>query len=627
MTDVSEWIDKLVQETKENLDVSDNITDSSEQARRLLEVWSLQTDNFSSFGKKEKKSESAGQKQKVVIYRKLDAPMMVTKKISERPSVDPTLIMEARRQHVVEMREKRLERQFIKANTPKPLQPADPVKVEIPNIDTDVKSYKQRLTERIAAKQKELDDKKRQSMQIKAIEESVQRTIANEAKQKAKEIEKEAKVKAQQNEQLKLRLELLYRAQSLRFYRIYFSIWSGRCIFKSQAFERATTISNFQKKSYAFSRWRKSYIQRIRQKDIEKLEQRLRLERYMEDESNRLRNKNLLHNHFVKWKARYKTSVEMKILEEQHKKRRELLINRIEEKIIEADKLERKKKLSADPSPKTNKTIVQQKSKPIKIDPKAVAMEKRQEEMKQRKLEKLQKEALASQEAEQQKIKLELEEQRKKRNEHRAFLESEKKKREEQHRAQLEYEKCVQRKKYIDIASKEFRITQIQRNAIRQWSKINEIKKTFSANAIKTYICSLLKKAFKSLICNMNTANQEREDKALYFFYNNSVRYFLLSWTYFHQTFIDREGNLNKVSNMFCMKKHFNIIIEERNKKRKARLVQATHHFNKQVLRRFFKAWPEGCAALREEERRERDRQALMCKAIKMFDELTDDDF
>jgi hypothetical protein len=80
--------------------------DPLHQARQLLNAWAYQTESF----QPPAKPAVAPKRSRVAQYRKLDARMMVAKKQTMRPSVDPMLIMEARLTRVREMKAQRLER-------------------------------------------------------------------------------------------------------------------------------------------------------------------------------------------------------------------------------------------------------------------------------------------------------------------------------------------------------------------------------------------------------------------------------------------------------------------------------------------------------------------------------------
>ena len=656
-TDLSQWLEEMVKKTEDKLQMED-IDDTSEQARKLLESWSLQTESFQPSRQKSSRKKpdfdptgrqnkdtinQKNTKPKMAIYRKLEyTPMLVAKKTqSNRPSVDPTLIMDARRKPLMEMKAQRLEREAAKAQIrPKQVivQKAPP-KVSVADVDRDIKSYKQKMAENMAQKQKELEERHRQSMQIKQLEESVQQSIAKENKkhQKKKDKEFEKQTHEINMESLKINLQLYVKTKNKRLQRTFYSLWVSRCSFKSQTYQRAAAFNNFQIQSRNFGYWKKRYYQRVRQKELDKLERRLRREKQCEDAVSALLNKNRTQNAFTKWSAKYKTALEIKIIEEQHRKRRALLINRIEEQKEEKEREQqiqqnnnklKQKGNSANSSPKKGDVQLKPKTKikPIKIDPKMEAMEKRAEEQRRRRLEKAQKEAEMAEALEREKAKAELEAQRKKKLEHQQFLEEEKRKRDEQKRKEEEFQRALERKKYITVGSKQFRLRWQQLNAFKQWAKILRIKDSMEKIAQQNYQHSLMKKGIQGIMLNQQEKENERSEKAIAF-YNDKLSHFIfLAWYDVYMQTYQKEEAAAKISEKYLMKNILNKIIIEKRKRQKAKFAMAAKHQEHYILRACMRVWPIGCAKIRDEERKAEERENLMKKALQIFDELSDSD-
>lgn len=630
--EINEWMEKMVQKTKDSIEDYDYADDTTSEARKLLESWSIQTESFCPEpGTRAKTKVST--KPKVAVYRKLDTPMMVAKKIeTDRPSVDPTLIMEARRQHIKEMKAQRLERQAAKQlQIPqKKIQKIGlPPKVALPDIEGDVKGYKERIAQRTAEKIKELEEKQRQSIQIRAIEESAQQTIAKEEKKQIKQQKKlEKKSKEINEQQMKQQLQLLYKTLRIRAIRRYYSLWASRCSFRSQAYKRAAAFNDFQNLSQTFSFWKSRFHRRRHERELDQLEARLRHEKQMEEQANNFYMKKNLHKYFVKWSAKYKMAVEYRIIEEQHKKRRALLINKIEEKIEQQNEENQQEKAEkAESSPPRKSLIPKSKPKPLKVDPRIAAMEKRAEEQRKKKLEKAAKEAQIAETAEEEKAKQILEEQRKKRQEHMQFLEQEKKKREEQQKMQEEFERQLQRKKYIQTASKEFRLRRLKLNAFVSWAKILVIQDINEEKAMRHREDKLMSYSLTALAMNKKEHEDIRNARALAFYNEKITRMSFLGWLHLRNVTAMKEYNARKVSNRVLLKTTLHAIILEKRRRQKAKFMEIVGKMNKAILRRCFRAWPEGCAAVRDDERRAKDREDLMAKALQMFDELSDDDF
>lgn len=633
--EISAWMARMVQKTKDEIEDVD-YDDTTSEARKLLESWSIQTESFCP--EPSSTRTKVPTKPKMAVYRKLDTPMMVAKKIeTDRPSVDPTLIMEARRKHILEMKAQRLERQAAKQmqipTKKAPPKVGLPPKVSLPDIDGDIKSYKERIAQKTAEKIKELEEKNRQSIQIRAIEESAQQSIAKEEKKQIKKQKKlEKKSKEINEEAMKQQLQLLYKTLRLRLIRRYYTLWSSRCSYHSQNYKRAAAFNNFQKMTQCFSFWRSRYYRRKHERELDELESRLRKDKQMEEAAINFYVRHQMQKSFVRWTSRYKAQIEMKIIEEQHKKRRALLINKIEEKQQQIqnqteENQTNSEKSSVSSSPPRKSMIPKSKPKPLKVDPRIEAMEKRAEEQRKKKLEKAAREAQLAEKEEEEKAKLQIEEQRKKKLEHMQFLEKEKKKREEQQKMQEEFEKALQRKKYIQTASKEFRLRRIVYNQFKCWEKILNIRIQLEEKSERFREDKLLSYGLLAFRMNQKDNEDERTAKAQEFYAENITRKAFLGWLYLRNVTATKFFNCQKMHNKYLLHSTLHAIIVEKRKRQKAKFMAAVQQMNRSIMRRCFRAWPEGCAAVRDDERRAKDREDLMAKALQMFDELSDDDF
>ena len=622
--DIRQWLDRLVQKTEETVKIDADDSDTLTQARRLLNSWADQTETFQT----EKKKGGSTRQAKVAQYRKLDAPMMVVKKETNRPSVDPTLIMEARRAHVKEMRAKRLERAANQQpKDPKPVR-TQRVKVDVPDVDSEIRQYKQRIADKIREKEQEIEDRRRRSLKIRAIEESAAQTIAKETEERLKAQKDEF-----DDESLKMRLQLVFKKQIIRKERHFFSVWSDKCHFQSKAFQRAALFSNFRRQAGFFAIW-KSQLKRMQHKrEMETLERQLRRDKQMEDAATNFNVRRTVFKALAVWRARYKAKIERKVIEEQHKKRRDLLITRIGPKPSGSPTSSPVKQAESPKqveSPRRVKHLKMPKTKitKLKMDPKVEAMAKRMDEQRAKRLEKVQKEAEAAQAAEEAKMKAEIEAQRKKRFEHRQFLEQEKKKREEQKQRQHEYEQQVARKKYCTKACSEFRLRRLKLNQFRQWNKIIVIRQRFEELAAEKYKRHLLQAALDNMTSWHQSQQNEREKRAIRFYSCRKTHTVFLAWLQLTNDTDELGNSVVDVCNYWREKRAFRRLVEVQRCRRKEKHAAAVQQGKRNLLRRCFKAWPVGCAAIREDEERENARADLMSRALQYLDELaSDDDF
>lgn len=620
--EISQWLEKLVHKAEETVNIDVNESDTLEQARRLLNSWAEQTETFQidkGTGKSRAKKQG-----KVVQYRKLDAPMMVVKKETNRPSVDPTLIMEARRAHLKEMKAKRLERATKQQRTDvKPVR-VQQSKVDVPDVDSEIRQYKERIANKMREKEQEIEDRRRRSLKIRAIEESAAQTIAKETEERMKAQKDEF-----DDESLKMRLQLVFKKQIIRKERHFFSIWSNKCHFQSKAFQRAALFSNFRRQAGFFALW-KSQLKRVQhKKEMEMLERQLRRDKQMEDAATNFNARRTVYKALGIWMARYKAQIERKVIEEQHKKRRDLLITRITTKPAETKESPTKKtespKQTESPRRAKHLKIPKTKITKLKTDQRVEAMAKRMDEQKAKRLERVQKEAEAAQAAEEAKMKAEIEAQRKKRIEHRQFLEKEKKKRDEQKQRQQEYERQVARKKYCEKACAEFRLRRLKLNQFKQWAKVAAMRSHFEQNAEKQYRRHLLHVSMHALGEWTALQQNEREKIAVRFYTCRITHYVFLEWLQETNNTVELGSSVAEVSDYWRQKRAFTQMRDVQRKRRKEKHAAAVAQGKRNLLRRCFRAWPVGCSRIREEQERENTRADLMSRALQYLDELEDD--
>ncbi|OHT06861.1 hypothetical protein TRFO_25037 [Tritrichomonas foetus] len=617
--DITQMVNRLVKKTEETISIEMEETDSRDQARRLLTNWANQTESFRPSSKK-----NTQKKPKTVQYRKLDAPMMVAKKETHRPSVDPTLIMEARLAHVKEMKAKRLERQAKKnANsTASQSQASSVYSVDIPDIESEIQSHRNRVAERMKEKQKEIDGRIRRMQKIKVIEENVAQVIALENEERIR-VEK---IEQQYEDALQMKLQLLDKNQQLRKTRKFFTLWTSECNFHSDTYKKAAVLSNFRCKSAMLSVWKSRLRKKIQEREVNKLERLLRRNKQLEATSEKMYIENTLRKSLTKWRIKYKASIEYKIIEEQHKKRRDLILKKInfveenENEIGEPQQIEEPQK----PIKKSLK-MPKTKIKQIKPNSRMEAMAKRMEEQRLKNLKKAQKEAEEISNKEEEELKQQMEMQRKKKQEHRQFLEKEKIKREEIKKKQMEFEREAQRRKYCEKASQEFRLKWLKLNQLRQWRKILVMREDFEKIAEKNYHNHLLKVAINSMILFSHKQRNIRNHKAEIMFNQYIQRIFLMKWNLRFNNIQEISARVEAVSNKWRVRKALRKLFEEKKKKRKGKYMLASQHANRYILRKFFNAWPIGCEIIREEEERENNRQDLMSKALKFLEELSSD--
>ena len=624
---ISQMLNDLYKKTEAKVEDEMNEKDSLTQARRLLSNWANQTESFTKNKKKQGQN-----KKKVVQYRKLDAPMMVVKKETIRPSIDPTLIMEARLAHVKEMKAKRLKRMAQKNNANNDnvsvhSKASSVISVDIPDIDSEIKSYKNRIAEKMKEKEREFEERTRRAEKIKVIDENMAHALALENEIRMRE---EEMMNPENSEEMQLKFQSLVQSYKLQEKKMFFTKWTNECNFHSNAFHKAEALSNYRVKSAAFSLWRARFRKKQQEKEANILGRQLRKNKQMEMLAEQFDVTRTLRSFFSQWKVKYTASIEYKIVEEQHKKRRNLILNKIninnsdDEKLTPSSKIENP--TNDKPTGKRELKIPKTKIRQIKLDPKFEAMTKRMEEQRMKKLSKIQKEAAEQSTKEEEQVKQQIEIQRKKKQQHREFLEHEKIKREEMKRKQLQYEKNSQRRKYCEKVSQEFRLKSLVKNQFRQWKKILLLRDRFETNAFNNYNKCLALKAFKIMKSYAIEQRETRQKQSETKFEMYIARIHFDNWKKKYMHILDIEAQVTAISNKYRAHKALIKLHEEKKKRRKNKYITAANHSNRTLLRKIFKAWPIACSQLKEEEERETNRQNLMSKALKFLEELDSDE-
>lgn len=617
--DITQLLDNIIKKTENSLNTKED-SNSLSQARQLLKSWANQTETFNT--EKPANGTIIKKAPKTVKYRKLDAPMMVAKKVTNRPSVDPTLIMEARLAHVKEMKAKRIERMESKSSNSvtSSSQTSSVISVDIPDIDAEINSHRMKIKERMKEKQKELNERSRRTQKNKVIDENMAILIAQE---------NEDKIKAEKNigldpEIAKNLIQTFRKYQILLQKREFFSKWVFECNFKTKTYQKAEKLSQFKKKSAYFSYWKSKLRRKQQEKEVSKLERQLRHEKQLELIADQKYVNKLLRISLIKWKVKYMTSIEYKIIEEQHKKRRDFISSRVDFDKIDIDLPKEKEDNKKIENPKTLK-IPKAKIKKIKPNQKFEAMTKRMEEQKAKKLEKAQKEAEEIAFKEEKSYKQKMEIQRKKKEEHRLFLEQEKLKREEIKKKQEQFQKDAERKKYCEQISQNFRLKKLKSNQFSQWKKILAIKNQFDFMAEKHYVHHLASSSIKALIIYSIEKKSQRDSSSVSKFNCIVLQKYFFNWINEFNKFKKIESQITFISNKWRMRRTFRILLEEKKKRRKTKYSIAVRHSNRVLLRKFFNAWPIGCQNLQNEEERESNRQNLMLKALQLLEDISSD--
>ena len=478
---------------------------------------------------------------------------------------------------------------------------------------------------------------------------------------------------------IQMRLQVFIKNEIIRQKRYFFAKWIDRCRFQTQTFKKAAVLANFRILSRSFSLWNQRLHSIQQKRELDQLETKLR-ERKSKDQ--------LIQNHFKKnrirkffsiWRIKYKTQIEFQIAEARKKKRLEIValqlnnsnnnnrnknlnqnqksnqdhVRRItvrhstqpshhfnkqqnqdlDDLIVtnsnQARPSEQNQQIKNSPSNSPNRGNVHnppKKVKKIKIDPKIEAMEKRSEEQKQKRLEKLQKKAEEERELREKKIKEEEEKLKKKRIEHLKELEKEKKIREDERKKQIETEKAKERLKYITDTSEKFRTKMVKLNAFREWKKIINIKKNFVKMAVNFHSKKLKQKVFLSFQLNVNMEEKERFLIANKFYTKHLKLNYFNHWFSIHEEIKSKELKAFQLHQKMLLKSSLNKMKVVRKERKKKRFMEIQNALRLETMRRVFKAWTVGCAAIREDEEREEERNNLLSKALKYLDEISSDD-
>ncbi|OHT09803.1 hypothetical protein TRFO_21163 [Tritrichomonas foetus] len=141
------------------------------------------------------------------------------------------------------------------------------------------------------------------------------------------------------------------------------------------------------------------------------------------------------------------------------------------------------------------------------------------------------------------------------------------------------------------------------------------------------YETRLKEKAVKAFIQNVNLNMNEREFIAKKFYNKQLLISTFRELSSLADQTKDKEKKLKQVHNMYLKKFAFGSLKKEKKVRKRTRLIQIQKTLENQMMKRVFKAWPEGCSAIREDEEREAERETLFSKALQYLDEISSDDF
>lgn len=620
--DINQLLDSIIKRNQKNIMENNGEIGTLDQARQLLNTWANQTNTFNS--RQSKTEKQSNKKQKIVKYRKLDAPMMVVRKEMNRPSVDPTLIMEARLAHVREMKARRLERMENNQSDASSVQSQSSTisQVAIPDIDSEIRSYRMKVNERMKEKQRELDERAKRNEKNKIIDENVQLTLAQEKLLNSKTTLKDKSI-------IKQQVDRFAQSQNLHKKKVWFSVWVSECTFQSQSYNKAAKLNNYRRKVSAFSVWKNKLRRKQQEREVTILERQLRKEKQLESTADKIYRNSLVKNSYLSWKIKYRTSNERKIIENQHERRRNLIVSKIK---FDEQNPNPSKIIISKPEPICTKEPEKHISNPktkiakIKVNPKFEAMTKRMEEQHAKKLQKAQKEAEENATKEEQNFKEKMELQRKKKEEHRLFLEQEKIKREEIKKKQQHYQEIANRKKYCERVSQEFRLRKLKQIQFEHWKNILVMRANYEEQAHNHYLNRLKQVALRGIMLYSMKQKQQRNDTLEKQYQLFKVRNIFSHWKRLYERYQDCDEQTRHICDIWIMRKAFNMLCDQKKRQRKAKHVKAVMHANKALLRRFFALWPIGCQNLHDDEERESNRQGLMSKALQFLNEIDSDD-
>ena len=239
--------------------------------------------------------------------------------------------------------------------------------------------------------------------------------------------------KMRELEALRIRIHLFDHDNNIRKKRAFFSKWISDCSFNSQSYKKATMISSYRIKSSFFGKWKSKYKKVIEERENFLFQQNIKLENQKIRMAKELHIRIIYHQVLGRWKMIFKAAEEFHRAQNEKKKRKELLI------ITNAHSKNESNQVSNFPShpnqrnnnnnthvpqsphsphspnslnsqtsnqfgspnsqhspgknpnfsPKKPLKIPKAKIEDIKVDPKMVAMEKRMEEERIKKLEKI----------------------------------------------------------------------------------------------------------------------------------------------------------------------------------------------------------------------------------------------
>lgn len=611
-TEIDEWLGNIVQGKTQTVEPD---VDTLFQARELLQSWAQDTESF-------QPPQPSPTKAKVARYRKLDMPMLVAKKKENIVCVDHNAQMEARLLHVKEMKAERMKRQAAQ-----PLQPPSPPKlrqekINIPNIDDEIRRHRSEVNTRVDRKQKELVQRQRKSQKLNQIAdlavESVMRKRAENTD--AKYIERKYDY-----ESLNMQLQLYHKNYIIRQERRFFHHWTNKCQFHTQAYEKAEVLCNFKIQSSFFSLWKIRQKQSKQKRELREIETRIIHEKRLEEISRSMYYRNTLHKYINLWITKFKAHVEYRKAQAEIQKRRELLTQ--SPKNTPRTPKQPQSPSQESPPPKGSRPLKIPKIEitKLKTDPKIEAMAKRMEENKNARIEKLRKKAEEEKQLKEEKKKLEEEEAKRKRIEHLNYLKLQKEQRELDAQNKLEMERQIERMKWCKSSAIRFRKRHLCFFHLEQWKKVLSMEHNYEIMANRQYENHLEKVAFKSIKIFNLSQKSEKELIAIKHYKEILSRTFLILWYNQHLGTLSLEHGIRNMCMRWKLRRGFDMLISEKKRRRKEAIKAAEVHAQFTLMKKTWNAWPIGCAAAKDEDEREKYRDNLYSKALKLLDDLSSD--
>lgn len=125
---------------------------------------------------------------------------------------------------------------------------------------------------------------------------------------------------------------------------------------------------------------------------------------------------------------------------------------------------------------------------------------------------------------------------------------------------------------------------------------------------------------------NANMEESERSKIANKFYSKNLKLNYFNYWFDFHQDIKNKEKKVISLHKKTLLKIYLKKMSFVRKERKKKRFLEIQNALRISTLRRVFKAWPIGCAAIREDEEREEERNNLLSKALRYLDEISSDE-